>query len=133
MFTFQHAAAEDSRARGLRELYRRFSRENTPNFRGLALLRRWLSREQCAQFDAYGYFDVVGSDSGKRYRIQYGTAANVRELDDRGIPKIGFCFVPMGELVAGDVMLAQKIALETNERDALAVATKFLGPFQTPV
>ena len=28
-------------------------------------------------------------------------------------------------LVAGDVMLAQKIALETDERGALAVANKF--------
>jgi hypothetical protein len=28
-------------------------------------------------------------------------------------------------LVAGDVMLAQKIALETDERSALAVARKF--------
>jgi hypothetical protein len=33
-----------------------------------------------------------------------------------------WCFVPEGNLVAGDVMLAQKIALETNERAALAVA-----------
>ena len=33
-----------------------------------------------------------------------------------------WCFVPDGDLVAGDVMLAQKIALETNERSALSVA-----------
>jgi hypothetical protein len=34
--------------------------------------------------------------------------------------------VPTGHLVAGDVMLAQKIALETNEFGALAVANTFL-------
>ena len=38
---------------------------------------------------------------------------------------MGYCFVPNGGLVAVDVMLAQKIALETNERAALAVANKF--------
>jgi hypothetical protein len=31
----------------------------------------------------------------------------------------------MTDLVAGDVMLVQKIALETDERGALAVANKF--------
>jgi hypothetical protein len=31
-------------------------------------------------------------------------------------------FVPKDQLVAGDVMLAQKIAVENNERGALAVA-----------
>ena len=33
--------------------------------------------------------------------------------------------MPHGNLVAGDVMLAQKIALETNELEALAVANLF--------
>jgi hypothetical protein len=41
---------------------------------------------------------------------------------------MGWCFVPEGGLVAGDVMLAQKIALETNERAALAVANRFAVP-----
>jgi hypothetical protein len=39
---------------------------------------------------------------------------------------MGWCFVPKGSLVAGD--LAQKIALETNERAALAVANRFAVP-----
>jgi hypothetical protein len=34
--------------------------------------------------------------------------------------------VPKDYLVAGDVMLAQKIALETDERGTLAVANNFL-------
>jgi hypothetical protein len=33
--------------------------------------------------------------------------------------------VPEGDLVPGDVMLAQKIALENNERAALAVAIRY--------
>jgi hypothetical protein len=72
-------------------------------------------------------FGVVGCDSGKRYRIYGGTAQNVFEVDDSGWLKVGLCFIPSGELVAGDVMLAQKIALETDEIGALAVAHRF-GP-----
>ena len=37
-------------------------------------------------------------------------------------------FVPEGNLVPGDVMLAQKIALETDEQGALAIAKQFLVP-----
>jgi len=50
---------------------------------------------------------------------------NVCELDDAGLPQSGWCFVPNVHLVTGDVMLAQKIALETDERAALAVANRF--------
>jgi hypothetical protein len=39
------------------------------------------------------------------------------------VAKIGFC--PNGGLVAGDVMLVQKIARETNEQTTLAVANQF--------
>ena len=52
---------------------------------------------------------------------------NVMELDYIGQPVCRWCFVPDGSLVAGDVMLTQKIALETNERDALAVANRSLA------
>jgi hypothetical protein len=131
MFLFRRSSAEGrSRVQALRELYRAFFGENNCEARGLRLLRGWLSPEQRLLFDAERYFDVVGCDSGKRYRIHYGTASNVHEIDDAGRPKVGWCFVPSGYLVAGDVMLAQKIALETEERNALAVAICFLpkGP-----
>lgn len=128
MFLFQQAAAEDSRARALCWLYWRFSREAKPEARGLSLLKRWLSSEQRAQFETNGFFDVIGCDSGRRYRIHHGTATNVIELDEAGDRKTGWCFMPDGNLVAGDVMLAQKIALETNELCALGVAREFSGP-----
>ena len=99
--------------------------EDIQEARGKALLREWLSPEQKAQFDASKDFDVVGCDSGRRYCISHGTGTNVHEIDDAGRPVMGWCFVPSGHLVAGDVMLAQKIALETNERAALAVANRF--------
>ena len=50
---------------------------------------------------------------------------NVYEMDHAGCLNLGRCFMPVGNLVAGDVMLAQKIALETNECGALAVAKGF--------
>jgi len=116
------------RSRGLGRL---FSSKHNSEARGLRLLRSWLSPEQRAQFDATRYFDAIGCDSGKRYRIHYGVSMNVNQIDAAGHPKVGCCFVPIGYLVAGDVMLAQKIALETNEFGALAVAHTFL-PKDTP-
>jgi hypothetical protein len=92
--------------------------------RGLRLLKEWLSPEQLNSYEKYGYFDVTGSDSGTIYRIQHGKQANVEQLDKAVQPFWAWCFVPEGDLVAGDVMLAQKIALETNERAAIAVAVK---------
>ena len=105
-----------------RERYR--ARFPTRKERGINLLREWLSPEQRAQFDAKRYFDVIGCDSGKRYRIHYGETTNVHEIGDDDLPSIGWCFMPVGSLVAGDVMLAQKIALETYEYGALAVANR---------
>src|SRR5258705_9651126 len=101
--------------------------------RGLQLLKEWLSPEQFAQYDAKSYFEVTGCHSGKRYRISHGISMNIYELDGAGRPLVGCCFAPKGYLVAGDVMLAQKIALETDERGALAVANFFVptGPRNT--
>ena len=93
--------------------------------RAIALMRAWLTPEQRSQFERYNRFDVVGSESGKRYRICYGTSTNVYEMDDKDRVVVGWCFRPVGSLVAGDVMLAQKIALETDERATLLVAKPF--------
>ena len=63
-----------------------------------------------------------------------GKLTTFLEMDEAGNPKMGWCFVPNGYLVPGDVMLAQKIALETDELAALAVANRFSpGPFSAPV
>lgn len=82
--------------------------------------------QQRAQFDAKRYFDVVGCDSGKLYRIHYGVVPNVHEIEADGCTRVGWCFAPGGDLVAGDIMLAQKIALETNEAGTLAIANRLL-------
>ena len=127
MFRFQRSLpAVRMRMHALRQLYRKVLAEITKDTRGLELMRDWLSPEQRAQFDRSGRFEVIGCHSGKRYRIYRGTAQNVFEIDDAGELKLGLCFTPHGNLVAGDAMLAQKIALETDESGALAVANRFL-------
>ena len=126
MFEFRSLSRDDrSRMRATRALFIRHGAEATPEGRSLQLLRDWLSPAQQEQFASKGYFEVVGSDSGKRYRIHAGASANVCEIDERGRLKSGLCFLPVGELPIGDVMLAQKIALETCEGRALAVARRF--------
>jgi len=127
MFRFQRTLpAVRMRIHALGQLYRKVLAEITKDARGLQLMRDWLSPDQRAEFDDTGTFEVVGCDSGKRYRIYRGTAQNVFEVDDSGELKLGLCFTPYGNLVAGDAMLAQKIALETDESTALAVANRFL-------
>src|SRR5258708_33095557 len=112
------------RVQALRERYRTIAAA-TPEARATTLLREWLSPQQRAQFDAEGYFDVIGCDSGKRYRIHHGTSMNVHEMDDAGHSKLGWCFVPNRRLAAHHLILAQKIALHTREHTALAVANRF--------
>ena len=81
------------------------------------MLREWLSQAQREQFARKGSFEVVGGDSGKRYRIYAGASVNVCEIDERGRIQDGLCFMPIGGLPIGDVMLAEKIALETCESE----------------
>ena len=114
------------RARAFRNWYQEFTCSNESEVRGLRLLKEWLSPKQLAQFEAHKYFDVTGCHSGKRYRLRYSTGMNIYELDHAGRPRAGWCFVPKDGLVPGDVVLAQKIALETDELAAMAVAKHFV-------
>ena len=114
-----------SRKRATRALFIRHGSEGTPEGRSLALLRKWLSPSQREQFGRKSYFEVVGSDSGRRYRIHAGASVNVCEIDEKGGLQEGLCFMPIGALPIGDVMLAQKIALETCEREVRTVARRF--------
>jgi hypothetical protein len=92
--------------------------------RAYTLLKEWLSPEQIARFESYGYFEVSGSHSGKCYRIRRDRNMNIDELDGDGSRVAVWCFGPAGQLPLGDNMLAQKIALETDEQAALAVANR---------
>ncbi|MGY8681961.1 hypothetical protein Q2941_29890 [Bradyrhizobium sp. UFLA05-153] len=114
-----------SRVKATRALFIAYGAERTPEGRSLRLLREWLSPMQREQFVRKGYFEVIGSASGKPYRVHLGRSANVCALDENGHPKEGLCFMPVGDLPIGDVMLAQKIALETDENEVNEVARKF--------
>ena len=83
--------------------------------RGIRLLMENLSAAQRKQYEKYGYFDVTGGKTGKRYRIRHGRQMNIEQLDRNGRRVCGWCFFPQGSLVSGDVMLAQKAALELFE------------------
>jgi hypothetical protein len=132
MFSFLRSlAVGQSRIRAMCERLITSHREES-EARGLKLLREWLSPEQLAQFNADGHFDVVGCHTGRKYRIHYGSTTNIDELDDRGRPQVRYCFVTDLPLVSGDVMLAEKIALETDEIATLAVANRFT-PRRRPV
>jgi len=80
---------------------RRLERFETRAARGITLLRDWLSPQQREQFDLHNYFEVIGCDTGRSYRIQHGVSTNVMELDGDGQPRTGWCFLPEGNLVAG--------------------------------
>jgi hypothetical protein len=90
--------------------------------RGFQLLTRNLSPAQRQQFARYNYFDVIGGDTGVRYRIRHGHLLNVERLDEKGRRERLICFGPQGQLPVGDIMLAQKIALELFESEATRVA-----------
>jgi hypothetical protein len=92
--------------------------------RGLELLMANLTPSQLNEFLRYRRFDVVGGVSGRIYRICLTGARNVEELDQQGRCIGRLCFFPDGELVAGDVVLAQKVALEAFETEVLAIANK---------
>jgi hypothetical protein len=112
--------------KAVRALFIRLGAERTPEGRSLRLLREWLAPAQRTQFAKKGYFEVVGGETGKQYRIYPGAMSNVCEIDEKGHPRLGLCFRTMGELPIGDVMLAQKIALESCESSAIAVARRFV-------
>jgi hypothetical protein len=93
--------------------------------RGIRLLKANLSAVQREQYEKHRYFEVTGGRTGRRYRIRHGRMMNIDQLDKKGRQVCGWCFFPEGHLVAGDVMLAQKLALELFEPEALEIANRF--------
>lgn len=88
--------------------------------KGMLLLMRNLTPEQKLCFEQNDYFEVKGSQTGKVYRIVYGAQGNI--LDAGSYER--WCVAPDGDLVIGDVMLAQKIGLECDEINTLKAANK---------
>jgi hypothetical protein len=95
--------------------------------RSVELLKAWLSPEQLERFNRDGKFSVIGSKTKSKYWITDGAHShNVVRVDpktNRGAERL--CFIPDGAVARGDVMLAQKIVLETDEPLALKVANRY--------
>lgn len=92
--------------------------------RANTLLGENLSQPQREQLQEFGYFTVTGGETGTCYRIRRGYQMNVEEIDKNGNRAHVLCFMPEGHLAQGDVMLAQKIALELFESEALQIANR---------
>ena len=120
--SFGSRSARDLSADHLIAPARRSRRE--AELRGAQLLSEHLTREQRSEYERRGYFHVTGSDTGKRYRIQHGQQMNVEELNEHGRRVRVLCFMPEGRVPLGDVLLAQKMALELFEADALRIANR---------
>ena len=94
--------------------------------RSIQLLKENLSAAQRQQYERHCHFDVIGGNTGIRYRIRHGYQLNVEQLDRRGKRVRLLCFMPKGRLGVGDIMLAQKLALELFEDEAVKTANKML-------
>jgi hypothetical protein len=91
---------------------------------GLRLLKENLSPAQRHQLELLNFFDVVGGDTGSHYRIHFDDRMNVEQIDASGKTAAKLCFVPIEHLPVGDTVLAQKLALELFETEALRVAAR---------
>jgi len=99
-------------------------RQELANDRATALLLENLSAQQRCQYKTYRYFDVTGGESGRWYRIWHRSQQNIEELDVYGRRICIWCFHPI-DVALGNVLLAQKTALELFERDAMRIANRY--------
>ena len=93
----------------------------------MLLLLEHLTAAQRDQFAQRRFFDVTGGITGTRYRIRNTRPMNVEVIRD-GHCVNRLCFEPEGHLVQGDMLLAQKLALELFEIETLARANHVPGP-----
>jgi hypothetical protein len=94
--------------------------------RSRELLLRCLTPAQRAEFERTRGFTVRGQ-SGRRYRIAYGTTANVEVLGQGGELEYRLCAGP-ADLPTASVMLAQKLMLERREAEFLRIAARHARP-----
>jgi hypothetical protein len=67
--------------------------------RGIRLLKENLSSAQRAQYEKRGYFDVIGGDTGRRYRIRSGAQMNAVDRGTRSGSSRRFPPLPAGNAV----------------------------------
>ncbi len=94
--------------------------------RATELLLDHLDAQQIADFKRARRFVVHSRDGERAYRIQYGKQGNVYLLDkDRRTPVASYCIHPdINCCPTEDVMLAQKLLLEADEKEFLRIANR---------
>ena len=100
--------------------------QNEAREKSIALLKEWLTPAQREQYDRHGDFVVVGGDTGRRYRISKPGTYSIAVLAGEDVVD-RICVVPEGITADGDIMLAQKIWLEKDEKATLAIANSMSG------
>lgn len=103
------------------ELNRKEAERAAAETRAEMLLHSCLTIEQKDELTKKNHFHLyVGN---KKYRIERGVSGNIKLLGENDVPKHQYCIHPNGVPI-GDVMLAQKLLLETNEEEFLRVANR---------
>lgn len=104
--------------RSYRQSDKRFRKKEKQAFmRSRALLHQLLTREQRWSLRASGSFIVRGQD-GREYEVRKDGVLLIVE----GKPTVSYCIHPKERLPIYDVMLAQKLLLESNVEHFLATA-----------
>lgn len=109
----EFAAAEKKRREEQEEADRRAEK----------ILREHLDTNQRKEYKANAAFHVVTAD-GKRYRLKKGWAGNVEEIDAAGKAIARYCIHPRESVPHDDNLLAQKLLLETDEREFRRIANR---------
>jgi hypothetical protein len=95
--------------------------------RARRLLFAHLDKLQRHVYKSLGYFFVVGGDTGRKYRLRYGTIRNIDVMcaDGRTVDRV-LCCHPADDVPNEDSLLAQKVMLERCEREFVAMANSGL-------
>jgi hypothetical protein len=107
-------AARRTREKLRQEAFQRARAEQ----RALSLLLGLLNPEQRREFQAHGYFHVIGGSTGDRYRVRLDSAVNIDVLGEHGIVRYHLCGRPSGNLPMYDVMAGQLLHLQDSGAEA---------------
>ena len=120
----QHIIPDGEAIKRMREYYEEGARKRreeraSAEKRALELLVSALTPEQAACYQERSYFDLKCGETV--YRIRKGSVRNIEVIQKGRTVKV-LCAHPNGGLPVHDVVLAQKLALETDEQSFLRVA-----------
>lgn len=132
---------ERRREKARKKAYKAFKAAiRAATLKSFKLLKQHLTKDQWKNFVELGYFEVKGGTSGHTYRIFCEDTMNVVRVGSRRGRTMYYCVqsrVPVSDLEIkarqayegqtrclplGDILLMQKLSLETDEAGFLAVA-----------